>query len=182
MSQDKSLRSEMWAAFGFAVLIARLCTVTFRDPPKEHFAMLPPSPPVAAEVAAADREANAEQRFDLFLRAVRLIESGGNVNAVGAAGEIGPYQIRYSYYADAAEQVHQRSGIEVPPFEVACRDEQWSRVLIVAYMHRYCPEAMLTNDFETMARTHNGGPRGPEKPATEEYWRRVRALMKELNP
>ncbi len=38
--------------------------------------------------------------------------------------------------------------------------------------------ALAAADLETLARCHNGGPRGPTKRATEQYWLKVKENMR----
>jgi predicted chitinase len=47
-----------------------------------------------------------------------------------------------------------------------------------AYFKRYAPAAWAAGDVETLARIHNGGPRGHLKPATKGYALKVRAQMR----
>ncbi len=49
---------------------------------------------------------------------------------------------------------------------------------MVRYWRRYCPRALAQGDWQTLARVHNGGPRGHRKPATHAYWSKVRRAMR----
>jgi hypothetical protein len=44
-------------------------------------------------------------------------------------------------------------------------------------MRLHVPDAWARGDGETIARVHNGGPRGAGKNATLGYWQRVRARL-----
>ena len=60
------------------------------------------------------------------------------------------------------------------------RDDQWSRVLMHAYMSRHCPKALFHVDPETLARVHNGGPDGASplhRKTTDRYWQRVKRQL-----
>lgn len=104
----------------------------------------------------------------LFLDAVRQVESGGNDSAVGDAGQsIGPYQISRAYWRD--------SGIPGRYEQVIGR--AYAERVMFAYWHRYCSKALKSGDFETLARVHNGGPRGHTKNATRGYWRKIQEEM-----
>jgi predicted chitinase len=47
-----------------------------------------------------------------------------------------------------------------------------------AYLKRHAPTAWAAGDVETLARVHNGGPKGHLKPATKGYGAKVKALSK----
>lgn len=106
-----------------------------------------------------------------LLDAIRQVETGGHkdqANAVGDNGKaLGPYQIHKVYWQDARvageyEQV---------------KDDLYARSVIIAYWKRYAPAALAGNDYETLARIHNGGPKGNKKSATVSYWRKVKAFL-----
>ena len=111
--------------------------------------------------------------LDETLDAIRHVESGdyGDDAPRGDGGKArGPYQIHKAYWQD--------SGI--PGDWSDCDREPYARRVVVAYMRRYCPEALEKPDnvnAERIARTHNGGPRGPQKAATARYWRRVQRVL-----
>jgi len=46
-----------------------------------------------------------------------------------------------------------------------------------AYWKRHCPDALRLRHFETLARIHNGGPKGHRKAATLPYWRTIRERL-----
>jgi len=49
---------------------------------------------------------------------------------------------------------------------------------VSAYLKRYAPQAWAAGDVVTLARIHNGGPRGATKPATINYGAKVARLAK----
>jgi predicted chitinase len=57
-------------------------------------------------------------------------------------------------------------------------DLAYSKRVATAYLKRHAPTAWAAGDVETLARVHNGGPRGHLKSATKGYGVRVRALTK----
>lgn len=123
-------------------------------------------------LAVAPQLCAASPTLDDFLCALRKVETGGQPNggrdALGDGGRsLGPLQIGRAYHADAriTGQYDQ-----VRDYAYACR-------VAVSYWRRYCPAALAAGDWETLARTHNGGPCGPSKQATVGYWRKVRAAM-----
>ena len=118
---------------------------------------------------AADRKIDADTRK--FLDAIRRVETGGLPNAgKGAVGDkgasIGPYQIQRAYHADA----RMKSG----KYEDCSANHAYSEQTMLAYFARYAPKALESKDWETLARVHNGGPKGHTKKATIGYWAKVK--------
>lgn len=121
---------------------------------------------------AADRKIDADTRK--FLDAIRRVETGGLPNAgKGAVGDkgasIGPYQIQRAYHADA----RMKSG----KYEDCSASHAYSEQTMLAYFARYAPKALESKDWQTLARVHNGGPKGHTKKATEAYWAKVQKEM-----
>jgi len=105
---------------------------------------------------------------DLFY-AIRMVETGGNNAAIGDGGRaIGPYQIQYTYWKDSG----------VPGRYEQCREPRYAERVMQAYWQRYCPTALAAGDRMTLARVHNGGPRGASKSKTIGYWRKVDSVMR----
>jgi len=112
---------------------------------------------------------DTRQLFD----AIRHVESGGNDKAVGDGGRSrGPYQIGAAYWQDACEH----SGSQWDYLNLVWSAPHCEQIMLW-YWSRYCPEALANNDWETLARVHNGGPKGASKRATEGYWRKVRQAL-----
>ncbi len=109
--------------------------------------------------------------FSLF-EAVRMVETGGHPdpeNAVGDGGRsIGPLQISRACWQDAIEHDMALGG----RYE-DCKNLEYAKRIFWAYLDRWAPN----DDFETMARTWNGGPRGPWKAGTDAYWLRVKRQL-----
>ena len=121
---------------------------------------------------AADRKIDADTRK--FLDAIRRVETGGLPNAgKGAVGDkgasIGPYQIQRAYHADA----RMKSG----KYEDCSASHSYSEQTMLAYFARYAPKALESKDWQTLARVHNGGPKGASKKATLGYWAKVQKEM-----
>jgi len=117
---------------------------------------------------AADRKIDADTRK--FLDAIRRVETGGLPNAgKGAVGDkgasIGPYQIQRAYHADAR--------MKAGRYEDCSANHAYSEQTMLAYFARYAPKALESKDWETLARMHNGGPKGHTKKATLGYWAKV---------
>jgi hypothetical protein len=105
---------------------------------------------------------------DSFWRALHLVETSGRHGPIlGDGGKaLGPLQIHRAYHADS----------RVPGAYERVADLAYSKRVASAYLQRYAPEAWARGDVETLARVHNGGPRGASKPATLGYGRKVAAL------
>ena len=109
-----------------------------------------------------------------FFDAIRRVETGGVANqgkgAVGDKGaSIGPYQIQRAYWEDA----RMKDG----RYEDCLADHVYSERTMRAYFQRYAPKALAAGDWETLARIHNGGPKGHTKKATIGYWNKVKKEM-----
>ena len=107
---------------------------------------------------------------DSFFRALHIVETGGKRGAIiGDQGRaLGPLQIHRAYHADA------RIGGEFS----RCADLDYSKRVVSAYLQRYAPQAWAAGDVTTLARVHNGGPRGASKPATVAYGAKVARIAK----
>ena len=107
-----------------------------------------------------------------ILAAIRMTETSGLATPPdGDDGKaIGPFQIHEVYWIDA--------GLEGDYQD--CRDVDYATRVIEAYMLRYVPSAWHRCDAEIIARTHNGGPYGRNKVATQRYWRRVSQWLRRL--
>ena len=117
---------------------------------------------LAATVNAAPPEA--------FWRALHQVESSGRRTGLilGDQGRSrGPLQIMRAYHAD--------SGV-AGRYEMV-DDLDYSRRVVTAYLKRYARAAWDAGDVDTLARVHNGGPRGAQKPQTKAYAARVRRAM-----
>lgn len=122
--------------------------------------------------AFAQRPIDKDTR--VFLDAIRRVETGGLPNAgKGAVGDkgasIGPYQIQRAYHADAR--------MTAGRYEDCSTDATYSEQTMLAYFARYAPKALESKDWETLARVHNGGPKGHTKKATLGYWAKVKKEM-----
>lgn len=107
---------------------------------------------------------------DSFFRALHIVETGGRRGAIlGDGGRaLGPLQIHKSYHADS----------RVPGDYSRCADLEYSKRVVSAYLQRYAAAAWAAGDIETLARVHNGGPKGAKKAATAAYASKVRRAMR----
>lgn len=109
-----------------------------------------------------------------ILEAIRFVESSGRRNPPdGDNGKaIGQYQIHRVYWFDANE-FDQTLGGKYQD----CRKRAYAERVIDAYMRRFAKQAWAEGDGQTIARIHNGGPKGHEKASTEGYWQRVKQRL-----
>ena len=102
-----------------------------------------------------------------FLAALRQVESGSDDQVVGDNGKaIGGFQIWRVYWQDAVDYDKTIGG----KYE-NCFNRNYAERVVVAYLNRYAPEGA---SWETLARIHNGGPKGYKIKATEKYWQKVK--------
>lgn len=107
---------------------------------------------------------------DSFFRALHIVETSGRTGAIiGDNGRaLGPLQIHRAYHAD--------SRVAGDYSRVA--DLDYSKRVVSAYLQRYAPQAWASGDVTTLARIHNGGPKGATKTATVSYGDKVARLTK----
>ena len=106
---------------------------------------------------------------DAFFDALHQVETSGRHGAIRGDGgrALGPLQIHRNYWRDSG----------VPGRYEDCADLAYSKRVVTAYLKKYAPKAWAAGDVATLARTHNGGPAGARKTATQGYARKVlRAL------
>ena len=110
-----------------------------------------------------------------ILDALRQVETGGSRDPDRAVGDdgraLGAYQIHRVYWLDAVE--HNPSLVANGETYDSVRDRAYARRVVMAYWSRYAKSW----DSETLARVHNGGPKGATKRATLGYWAKVRAKL-----
>jgi hypothetical protein len=107
---------------------------------------------------------------DNFFRALHIVETSGKLGpTIGDNGKaLGPLQIHRAYHSDS----------RVAGDYSRCADLDYSKRVVTAYLKRYAPQAWAAGDVETLARIHNGGPKGAIKPATKGYATKVKAFSK----
>ena len=114
----------------------------------------------------------------IFLSALIAVESGGDSSAIGDDGEaIGALQIHQAVVTDVNRIYawnYRHSDM---------KNEYKARHVAIHYLRFWGAQHRQTTDqqpdWEVYARIWNGGPRGWEKTATEGYWRKVQAALKE---
>lgn len=116
--------------------------------------------------------------WDDFYYGLRMVESGGNCDAVGDGGKSkGCYQIQRGYWDAAIYYAKYHNIIRVDDFNWDYGHRVWDRhacqTIMTWYWKRYCRTAYDSRNWEVMARIHNGGPKGHTKPVTLAYWHKV---------
>ena len=103
------------------------------------------------------------------------VESTCDPTKVGAAGEIGWYQILEPYWIDALEYDPSIKGV----YKDVARDKAYAEKVILAWWDRYATEKRLGRKVtdEDRARMHNRGPNGYKKDSSLGYWKKVKALI-----
>lgn len=130
---------------------------------------------LASQIRLRDVDA-ARRELRPWLDAIAKVESGARDDAVGDGGRaIGRYQIWRVYWADAVARC---SALRDATYRDVTERVYAERV-VVAYMLRYCAQAVRERDFEHLSRVHNGGPRGHTKAATVPYWNRVTRALRD---
>lgn len=126
----------------------------------------------------ADRIGTNKDEAGVFERTARAIcqveSSGGKDKRDGDNGKaIGPFQIHRGYWEDATYFLQ----VDWPYSDA--RDMSKARAVVHAYTRHYARRYKLPWTPETIARIHNGGPRGWSKNATLPYWSKVQRAMQE---
>jgi len=147
------------------------------------------APLVVAETAPASidagRPATSRWTHRRILDALRAVETNGGLDARdGDRGRaVGPYQIWESYWRDAVDADPSLAWIGDGASRRAarhadCRDAAYAECVVRAYMQRHAPAAWAACDAETIARVHNGGPRGARRATSASYWSRVETALR----
>lgn len=106
-----------------------------------------------------------------FFNALHQVEASGRTGKViGDSGKaLGPLQIHKAYFLDAAA-FDKSLGKDYSKVQ----DLAFAKRVVRAYLKRYAPNAVKRNDYQTLARIHNGGPIGHKNEATVKYWAKVK--------
>lgn len=125
-----------------------------------------------AATLPSERRPTSDDPFPRVLKAILWAESRGDPNAVGDGGRaIGPYQIHRAYWSDATRLL----GVSWPYSDA--RDPVKAAAAVRAYCAHYARHYGRPWTPETIARIHNGGPRGWQKKSTRTYWGEIRRWM-----
>ena len=113
-----------------------------------------------------------------FYQALGQIESNNKPKAVGDNGRaIGIYQIHKSYWQDAVDFNKSIKGRYSDCFNV-----EYSKKIVQAYFNRYERESIKNQNFENLARCHNGGYNWRNKrEKTNNYWAKFKLILMSQN-
>jgi len=105
--------------------------------------------------------------------AIEQVESKGNPRAHNKDEDArGIIQIRAIYVADANRILGEERYVHDDAFDPAKAWEMFGVVTSYYIRHYGYPDT-----FETRARIHNGGGKGPQRKSTLKYWKRVLAIL-----
>lgn len=113
-----------------------------------------------------------------FEKALWMQEASGQLNPKDGDGgrAIGPFQIWHSYWQDAVRFDKNLGG----KYE-DCRNYNYAKRVVTAYLNRWARKALVAKDFEALARRHNGGPTWEKRPvarvATKAYWETLKKRL-----
>lgn len=108
----------------------------------------------------------------LLFSAIVLVESGGNVNAVGDNGNaVGPAQI-WKIVIDDVNRIAHTSYTYTDR-----KSAQKSFEVFAIYTGYYIKKKALPDTAENRSRIWNGGPNGATSSKTLPYWRKVKSKL-----
>jgi len=115
-----------------------------------------------------------------FLSVLDKKESGNNTNIADHLDTNGKTvkgvdQIQYSYWLDAISFDPSIGGTWND-----CHNKEYSHKIVIAYMSRYCPNALENDNWEILSRTHNGGPAGSKHGSTLKYWNGFKKIARKM--
>ena len=124
-----------------------------------------------AEGASASMAGEADGPLSPAERAaIERVESGGDPKAHNRDEDArGILQIRPIYVADANRILGEERFVHDDAFDPA---KAWEMFQVVT--DHYIRAYGYADTFETRARIHNGGGKGPRRRSTLEYWRKVK--------
>jgi hypothetical protein len=133
----------------------------------------------------AARAMEQESAQDKFFHALRIVECGDVANPpdgdkdpkTGKYMAIGPYQIWEKYFDDAVKADESIRSLKYQD----CRDPDKAAMVVGAYLQHYAPKSWAKQNWQVLARVHNGGPSGHRSKLTVKYWAKVEAAMKSLD-
>ena len=112
-----------------------------------------------------------------LLNAISVVESGKEANAVGDSGKaLGCFQLHKIYVRD----VNNILGRKVYSYSDRLNPNKAKAMTVIYLKHYgrvYARKTGKRATLEVLARIHNGGPNGWSKPATKEYWLKVKKAL-----
>lgn len=108
-----------------------------------------------------------------FKSKLNQVEASGrkaNVKPGDGGLAIGPFQIHCDYWQDATEYDKTIGGTYAD-----CENYDYSVKVVTAYLNRHGKKLIRAQDWESLARMHNGGPAGHKSKLTLPYLKKYRA-------
>ena len=124
----------------------------------------------------SDPKTRLRDLLNSILPALIEVESGGNPNKRGAAGEVGILQIRQI----CVDDVNRILGSDCFTLWMALKNTRAIDIAHIYLQHwgaHYESETMGPATAEVLARIWNGGPDGWAKESTLKYWHKVQAVL-----
>lgn len=110
--------------------------------------------------------------LSVLFAAIVSVESGGNVRAIGDNGKaVGPAQI----WEVVVQDVNRIAGTRFTSKDRYSLSK--SQEMFQIYTDHYGKKYGWPVSDEVRAKVWNGGPNGPRKRATDNYWRKVKEKM-----
>ena len=104
------------------------------------------------------------------------VETRGNPQAYNPDEDaLGPFQIRPCYLADV--NIFRRAKGLQPYTRHDCTDMNKALDMVREYTSTYAKRLHRPWTAETIARTHVGGPKGPDRKSSLTYWNLVKEHM-----
>lgn len=107
-----------------------------------------------------------------LLAEMNQVEASGkhaNVKPGDNGAARGPFQIHFKYWTDAVAYDKTIGGTYAD-----CEHYDYSVKVVTAYMNRYAKGYLTSNNYEALARIHNGGPNGYKDKKTIVYWNKYK--------
>ena len=128
-----------------------------------------------ADVLVPANKPVTDTEWNTFLTALAQVESNGRTNLkvldVNGRYSYGCLQIQSPYLQDSGTGYSLENLFDkAVSFEVAKR-------YLTRYGRSYEKRTGKPATYEVLARIHNGGPRGAERSATQNYWKKVQAEL-----
>jgi hypothetical protein len=115
-----------------------------------------------------------------LIDALIVVESNGNESAVGdrhlGAPSIGVLQIRPIMVREVNRILKLKNSDKRYSLKDRFNKEKSIEMFMIWYEFHH-----KDSDFEAIARSWNGGPKGPKNPKTYNYWKKVENQLTELN-
>ena len=109
--------------------------------------------------------------LEKLVDAIAVVESGNNATAVGDRGRAaGILQIHHSVLLDVNRKYGTCYKWPGDAFNI-----HHARNICKLYLQIYCP---ANATLEKLSRCWNGGPKGYKKKSTEQYWKKIKQILK----